>query len=112
MAGYAYTGQVTDPNAKKALIQAYDLIAALRTEVDALKAAALQRGAAITAGGERLTDLGSPEANGDAVHAGYLKAYVVAQLESFKGLTGVSGTIDTATAQVVTVENGIIVEIA
>lgn len=111
MAGYAYTGQVTDPAAQKALIMAFDLIAALRTELNTLKADALQRGSAISAGGYRLANVGTPEANGDAVPAGYVKAYVAAQLESFKGATGVSGTIDTTAAQTVTVVNGVITEI-
>lgn len=111
MAGYNYVGQVTDPNAQKALIAAMDLIAVLRNEVDALKADALQRGAAISAGGSRLTSVASPEAAGDAANAAYVRAYVAAQLEAFKGRTGSSGTFTTPDPFTVTVENGIITEI-
>lgn len=109
MAGFAYTGQITDPNAKKAIINALDLIAALRQQVTALQAAALVNSATIDAGGQRLADLGAPSAGTDAATVDYVRAYVAAQLEGFK--RGATGTIDTTTAQIVTVTNGLITEI-
>lgn len=111
MAGYNYVGQVTDPNAQKALIAAMDLIAVLRTEVNTLKADALLRGSEINVGGYRLANVGAPTANTDAASAGYVKLYVGAQLEAFKGATGVSGAFTTPDPFTVTVVNGLITEI-
>lgn len=112
MAGYSYVGQVTDPNAQKALKTAFDLIGALRSELDTLKAGALTNAASINANNQRLISLADPQSNSDAATAGYVKSYTAAQLESFKGQAGVDGTINTAAAQIVTVQNGLITRIA
>lgn len=111
MAGYPYVGQVTDPNAKKALQNAFDLIAALRQELDALAGSALVNSRAIDANEQRIINLPDPSAKTDAASAGYVRAYVAAQLEAFKG-TGVDGTFTTPDPLTVTVVNGQITNIS
>lgn len=106
MAGYPYVNQVTDPNAQKALKSAYDLIGALRSELDALKAIAVTTDSALNAKSQRIIQVASPQSNEDAATAGYVRAYVAAQLESFKGQAGVNGTFLTADPFTVTVTNG------
>lgn len=112
MAGYSYVGQVTDPASQKALKTAFDLIGTLRADLDRLLASALTNASSVNVNGQRVVAVADPQANGDAVNAGYMRASIAAQLGAFKGSPGVSGTIDTATTQVVTVVDGIIVEIA
>lgn len=89
-----------------------DLIGTLRRELDDLKAAALVNTGAIDANGQRITNLSSPQANSDAATAGYVRSYVAAQLESFKGQAAVDGTFITADVppKTVTVQDGLITE--
>lgn len=110
MAGYPYVGQVTDPNASKALKAAFDLIVGLRSELDALKASALTNAASIQASEQRIVQVADPQARDDAANAGYVRAYVAAQLESF-GRTGAAGVFTTSDPFTVTVQNGQIVSI-
>lgn len=112
MSGYPYTSQVTDANAQKALKAAFDQIAVLSNRLAALEASALRTTTTVNAAGQRVANLGNPTAEQDAVTVAFLRAYVSAQLESFKGTNGVSGTIDTTATQLVTVENGLVTEIA
>lgn len=111
MAGYPYVGQVTDQNAQKSLKAAFDLIFALRNQIDALQASVLSNAATINANGQRVANLGNPQSEQDAVTVAYLRAFVNAQLESFKGNLGVDAVIDTSATFIVTVENGIIVSV-
>ena len=84
MAGYPYVNQVADANASKALKAAFDLITALRSELDALKASALTNAAAINANSQRVIAVADPQSVTDAANAGYVQAYIAAQLEAFK----------------------------
>lgn len=112
LSGYPYTSQVTDANAQKALKAAFDQIAVLSNRLATLEASVLHNDATVNAAGQRVANLGNPTAEQDAVTVAFLRAYVSAQLESFKGTNGVSGTIDTTATQLVTVENGLVTEIA
>ena len=111
MAGYPYVEQVQDPAAKKALRDAFDKITTLQARVAALEEASLQTGSPVNAGGQRLTNVADPKALQDAVTVAFLRAYVSAQLEGFKGAQGVDGTIDTTGTFTVVVKDGIIVSI-
>lgn len=111
MAGYQGLGRITDPATQTVCKQLFDLIAALDRRLTALEGVALTRNQGeVDAGATRLTDLLSPEADTDAVTLRYLRGFVAAQLEAFKG-TGVDGTIDTTAAQTIEVENGLITSI-
>lgn len=110
MSGYAGLGRITDPATQAVAKQLFDLINALTTRVAALEADALQSGAAISANGERLTNVADPQATQDAVTLAYLRAYVASQVASVTA-AGATGEIDTTAAQTVTVTRGIITEI-
>lgn len=108
MAGYPYVNQITDPQAKKALQAAFDLITKLRGDLDALTAVALQNDQTIDANSQRITNVPNPEAVGDAANAGYVRAYGQAQLETFKG-NFFDGSFSTGGApKTITVKNGLI----
>ena len=111
MAGHPYISQVTDPNAQKALKAAFDLISALTHRVDTLEAEVIRNTAALNANSQRVVNVGNPTAEQDAVTVAFLRAYVSAQLEAFKGIGGATGEIDTSLTVVVTVQNGLIVSI-
>lgn len=111
MAGYPYIGQVTDPNAQKALKAAMDLIASLTSRVAALEATAVRNSANLDANSQRIVSLASPASDTDAANAGYVKAYVSAQLESFKGIPGVTGAFDVTITPNLTLQDGIVTEI-
>lgn len=112
MAGYPYVEQVQDPAAKKALRAVFDALTVLTARVDQLESAALQAGGSpVDAGGQRIQNVGNPQVNQDAVTVAFLRAYVQAQLEGFKGAHGVDGTVDTTGTFVLTIQDGIITEI-
>lgn len=110
MAGHPYVSQLTDPNAQKAVKAAFDQIAALTQRLAALEAAAVVNTAALDAKAQRIVHVADPQAVSDAATAGYVRAYVAAQLETF-GRTGVSGTFTTPDPFTVTVASGQIVSI-
>lgn len=111
MAGYQGLGRIQDPATQAVCKSLFDLIAALDRRLTTLEGVALTRAqGAVDAGTARLTNLSAPSAGADAVTLAYLRGYVAAQLDAFKG-SGVNGTIDTTAAQLVTVENGLITEI-
>lgn len=88
-----------------------DLIGTLRRDLDALRAAAVVNTGNLNANGQRLTSLADPQANSDAATAGYVRSYVAAQLDSFKGQAGIDGAFTTADPFTVTVVDGLITEI-
>lgn len=104
MAGYPGLGRLTDPATISVCKTLFDLTGQLLRRLETLEAAALQAG---DAAGQRLSQVGRPTALDDAVTVAYLREYVAAHTAP----AGVSGTVDTATAQVVTVSNGSIVKI-
>jgi hypothetical protein len=106
MAGYSYIGQVTDPNAKKALQVAYDLIGTLTQRLAALEAGALQGGAPISVNGQRVTNLGDPQAESDAATVAFVRSFSQALTEARIG--GVTAAVDTVATPTLTVKNGLI----
>lgn len=108
MSGYPYVSQVTDANAQKALKAAFDQLSVLTNRLDALEASVLRNTAALDANGQRVVNVGNPTVEQDAVTVTFLRAFVSAQLESFKGNFGVTTTFSTAGAFTVTVESGLI----
>lgn len=80
MAGYAGLGQVTDGAAKGCLKTLFDLTGQLTRQLAALQATALVQGSPYQAGGQRISDVGTPQARQDAVPLQYLRDYVAAQL--------------------------------
>lgn len=104
MAGYAGLGRVTDPATQAVLKALFDLVGQLQRRLTALEGASLQGETTVDVRGQRLTHVGAPTALDDAATVGFVRSQI-------DGLKGVSGTVDTATAQVLTVRNGIIVEI-
>jgi len=111
MAGHPYLNQVTDPNAQKALKAAFDQISALVHRLETLEATAIRNTQALDANRQRVVNVGNPTSEQDAVTVTFLRAYVSAQLEAFKGIGGASGEIDTSLTLIVTVQNGLIVSI-
>lgn len=112
MAGYQGLGRITDPATQAVCKTLFDLIAALDRRLLALEGVALTRAQGETdAGRTRLTNLSAPQDDADAVTLRYLRGFVAAQLEAFKG-SGVDGTIDTTAAQTIQVENGLITDIS
>ena len=100
-----YVNQVSDRATQQALRAAWDTIADLQRRLTALEAAALQ-GPALDAGGQRITNLGSPSTGTDAVTLAYLRAFTQALTEARLG--GLTATVDTTTTPTLTVQNGLI----
>ena len=105
MAGQAYVNQIEDRATKQALRAAWDVIATLEQRLTALEASALQT-TGLNANGQRLTNLGSPQAPTDAVTLAYLRAYTQALTEARLG--GLTATVDTTTTPTLTVANGLV----
>jgi ferritin len=111
VSGYPYISQIQDPATQKAVKAAFDLLSSLSNRLDTLEASAIRNTAAINANGQRLAQVGNPTAEQDAVTVAFMRAYVSAQLESFKGSFGIDATIDTSLAIIITVKNGLIVSV-
>lgn len=111
MSGYPYLSQVSDANAQKALKAAFDQLSALVHRVETLEATAIRNTQALDANRQRVVNVGNPTSEQDAVTVAFLRAYVSAQLEAFKGIGGATATFDTSLTFVVTVENGLIVSV-
>lgn len=111
MSGYPYLSQVSDANAQKALKAAFDQISALVHRLETLEATAIRNTQALDANRQRVVNVGNPTSEQDAVTVAFLRAYVSAQLEAFKGTFGVDATIDTSLIFIVTVKNGLIVSV-
>lgn len=83
MAGYPYLSQVQDPAAQKAIKALADQLNGLINRIVALESATLRNTTTLNANGQRLTGLGSPQLESDAVTLAYLRAYVQSQVETF-----------------------------
>lgn len=105
MGGQPYVNQVGDRATQQALRAAWDTIADLQARLVALEASALQT-TGLNANGQRLTNLGSPQAATDAVTLAYLRAYTQALTEARLG--GLTATVDTTTTPTLTVANGLV----
>ena len=105
MAGQPYVNQVGDRATQQALRAAWDTITALETRLAALEASALQT-SGLNAAGQRLTNLGSPQAGTDAVTLAYLRSYTQALTEARVG--GLTATVDTTATLILTFENGLL----
>lgn len=106
MAGYAYLTQVADPPTQKALKAIFDGLSALTHRLDALEAAAVLNSSALNANEQRIIHVADPQSASDAAPAGYVRAYVAAQLAAFQGNRGVNGTFLSTDPFTVTVVNG------
>jgi len=80
MAGHPYVSQIQDDAAAKAVGKAFADISALQTRVAALEAAALRNTGAIACNGQRLTNVGTPDAESDAATVAFVRAYVQARM--------------------------------
>lgn len=83
MAGYPHLLGVTDPATQKALKKAFDDIRALQTQLAELRSAAVVNSATLNANGQRLSNLGAPTQESDAVTVSFLRQYVQAQVDTF-----------------------------
>lgn len=83
MAGYPHLMGVSDPATLKALKKAFDEIRTLQTQLAALQSAAVVNSANLNANGQRLVNLGDPQAETDAVTVRYLRQIVQAQVDTF-----------------------------
>lgn len=87
MAGYSYLSRVQDPAAQAALKSAFDQIAKLTADLAALRAQTLtvptlsEQG--INLNGVRLTNLGTPTADSDALTVGFARQLIRAEVETF-----------------------------
>lgn len=112
MAGYPRLSQISDQATRALLKSALDQIQQLKSELAALSAVAVRNNTALDANDQRVRRVANPDALTDAVNVQYLRTFSQANLEAFKGSLGVDGTIDTTAAQLVTVKNGLITNIA
>lgn len=85
MAGYNYIGQVQDPAAQRALRDLASRVAALTTRVETIESTAIFNTVTINANNQRITSVAAPAAETDAVTVTFLRQYIDAQLEAFKG---------------------------
>jgi hypothetical protein len=83
MAGHAYVNQIADPNARKALLDALGQITLLTNRIATLESTALLNTGLLNANNQRLTGLGTPIADSDAVPLSLLRQVVAAQVETF-----------------------------
>jgi hypothetical protein len=111
VAGYAYLSQVSDANAQKALKAVFDQISTLVHRVETLEAEVIRNTQALNANSQRVVNVGNPTSEQDAVTVAFLRAFVSAQLEAFKGIGGATTSFDTSLTFVVTVQNGLIVSV-
>lgn len=111
MSGYPYLSQVSDANAQKALKAAFDQLSALVHHVETLEAEVIRNTQALDANRQRVVNVGNPTAEQDAVTVAFLRAFVSAQLEAFKGSFGVDATFTTAGTFTVVVKNGLITSV-
>lgn len=87
MAGYPYVSRVQDPFAQQALKAAFDEIALLKSQIAALQAAALSIPTLTANGvnlqGVRLTNVGQPTTDSDALTLGLARQLIQAEVEGF-----------------------------
>lgn len=106
MAGFPYVNQVADAAAKKSLQAAFDQINGLTKRIAELEASALKGTQVVDVKGQRITNLGPPQAGSDAASVDYVREFVQALTEARIG--GMTGTVDTTTTPSIQVDRGLV----
>ena len=83
MAGAPRVNQIVDAATRAALRQALEIIQAQAARIDALEATVLKTDSPVDARGERIINVGTPQAETDAVTVSYLRNYVQAAVGAF-----------------------------
>ena len=83
MAGYAYLMRVRDADTRLACQKLFDRIEELQKRVIELEGQQTARSTSLDAGGLRVLNVASPQADSDAVNLATLRSYVAGQVEAF-----------------------------